>query len=178
MQIGIPGCDVDVACQLACYGFGDSLLQAAFMLPFLQFMEYIANWRRDLCDALSTDPRGYLQQLHRGLAQVIQLELLQFPDLPAVALYASPLTSWSNGRVPSDEDIAVVARQPDLPAISTICSQHFGLSGDGLVQKLNDSCTGVVTCTLLQVSIAICPRSFLSSAHQKSWVESASWRSQ
>ena len=95
MQIGIPGCDVDVACQLACYGFGDSLLQAALMLPFLQFMEYIANWCRDLCDALSTDPCGYLQQLHHGLAQVIQSELLQFPDLPALALYASPLTSWS-----------------------------------------------------------------------------------
>ena len=157
MQIGIPGCDVDVACQLACYGFGDSLLQAALTLPFLQFMEYVANWCCDLCDALSTDPCGYLQQLHHGLAQVIQSELLQFHDLPALALYASLLTSWSNGRVPPDEDIAIVACQPDLPAISTICLQHFCLSGDGLVQKLNDSCTGVVTHALLQVSIVVCP---------------------
>ncbi|KIM66084.1 hypothetical protein SCLCIDRAFT_56409, partial [Scleroderma citrinum Foug A] len=94
-NVGIPGCDVDVACQLACYGFGDSLLQAALMLPFLQFMEYIVNWCCNLCDALSTDPRGYQQQLHHGLTQVIQSELLQFPDLPAVALYASPLTLWS-----------------------------------------------------------------------------------
>jgi len=157
MQIEIPGCNVDVACQLACYRFGDSLLQAAFTLPFLQFMEYIANWHCDLCNALSTDPHGYIQQLHHGLAQVIQSELLQFPDLPAVALYAILLTSWSNGHIPLDEDIAIVACQPDLPAISTICSQHFGLSGDGLIQKLNDSCTGVVTCALLQVSISVCP---------------------
>ncbi|KIM59863.1 hypothetical protein SCLCIDRAFT_1185384, partial [Scleroderma citrinum Foug A] len=92
----IPGCNVDIACQVACYGFGESLLQATTTLPFLKFMTYMAEWCNDLCDALSNDPCGLLQQRHPGIAQVIQLELIPFPDLTAVALYADLLASWSN----------------------------------------------------------------------------------
>ena len=119
-------------------------------------MEYAATWRRDVCNVLSTNPCGC------GLARVIQSELLPFPDLTALALYASPLTSWSSGRVPPDEDFAAMAsRQPDLPAIAAICSQHFGLSGDRLAQRLNDACTGVVTRALLQVTIVLCAHGHL-----------------
>jgi len=105
MQIGIPGCDIDVAHQVASYGFGESLLQAATMLPFLEFMKYMAKWHSDLCAALSTDPRGLLQQKHLGIAQVIQLELIPFPDLAAVVLYADPLTLWFNSHVPPENDL-------------------------------------------------------------------------
>ena len=52
MQVGIPGCDVDVACQVAGYGFGENLLQATTTLPFLEFMKYMPKWRSDLCDVL------------------------------------------------------------------------------------------------------------------------------
>jgi len=171
MQVGIPGCNVDVACQVACYGFGESLLQAATTLPFLDFMEYVAEWRRDLCDALSTDPRGLLQQKHPGVAQVIKSELLPFPDLTAVALYADPLTSWSDGYVPPGNDV-VMARQPDLPAIGDFCSRCFSLSGDGLVHKLKDVCAGVVTRALLQVCFISYLAAFfflLKKAHRIPW---------
>ena len=140
MQVEIPGCSTDTACQLVGHGFGDSLLQATSTLYFLVFMEYVAHWHHDPCDAMSTDPRGH------GLAGIIQSKLLPFPDLTALALYASPLTSWSNGHVPPDEDFAkVMARQPDLLAIADICSWYFGLLGDRLAQRLNDACTGVIT---------------------------------
>ena len=120
------------------------------MLPFLEFMTYMAEWRNDLCDALSNDPHGLLQQKHPGIAQVIQSELIPFPDLTAVALYADPLTSWSNAQVPPEN--IIMARQPDLPTIGDFCFRHFSLSGDNLVHKLKDICVGMVTRALLQVS--------------------------
>ena len=150
MQVGIPGCDVDVACQVAGYGFGENLLQATTTLPFLEFMKYMPKWRSDLCDALSTDPHGLLQQKHPGITQVIKSELLPFPDLTAVALYTNLLTSWSNGHVPPENDL-ITACQPDLPTIRDFCTRHFSLSGDSLVHKLKDICASVVMCALLQV---------------------------
>ena len=151
MQVGIPGCSTNTSCQLAGHRFGDSLLQAASALHFLVFMEYVAHWHHNLCDTMSTDLHGL------GLAGIIQSKLLPFPDLTTLALYASPLTLWSNGHVPPNEDFAkVMACQPDLLAIADICSQHFGLSGDRLAQRLNDACTGVVTRVMLQVSIFLC----------------------
>ena len=121
MQVGIPGCDVDVAHQVAGYGFSESLLQAAITLPFLDFMKYMAKWHNNLCDALSTDPCGLLQKKHPGIAQVIKLELLPFPDLTTIALYADPLTSWSNGHVPPKNEF-IMAHQPNLAAIGDFCS--------------------------------------------------------
>ena len=155
VQVGIPGCDVDVAHQVAGYGFGESLLQAATTLSFLQFMKYMAEWRSDLCDALSTDPCGLLQKKHPGIAHVIKSELLPFPDLTAVALYADPLTSWSNGHAPP-KNADIVARQPDLAAIGDFCSRHFSLSGDSLVHKLKDVSAGVVMRAALQVRTNPC----------------------
>ena len=103
-------------------------------------MEYAATWRHNICNVLSTNPCGC------GLTRVIQSELLPFPDLTALVTYANTLTSWSSGCVPPDKDFATMAsHQPDLPAIVAICSQHFGLLGDRLAQRLNDACTGVVT---------------------------------
>ena len=104
---------------------------------------------------MSTDPGGLLQRRHPGVANVIKLELLPFPDLTTVALYVDLLTLWSNGHVPSENDI-IMARQPDLPAIRDFCSQHFSLSGDSLVCKLKDVCAGVVTHALLQVCAISC----------------------
>ena len=155
MQVGIPGCDVDVAHQVAGYGFGESLLQAATTLPFLDFMKYMAEWRNNLCDALSTDPHGLLQQKHPGIAQVIKSELLPFPDLTAIALYADPLTSWSNDHVPPENEF-IMACQPDLAAIGDFCSRHFSLSGDSLTHRLKDVCAGVVTRAALQVCAISC----------------------
>ena len=155
MQVGIPGCDVDVAHQVAGYGFSESLLQAAITLPFVDFMKYMAKWHNNLCDALSTDPRGLLQKKHPGIAQVIKLELRPFPDLTTIALYADPLTSWSNGHVPPKNEF-IMAHQPNLAAIRDFCSRHFSLSGDSLTHRLKDVCAGVVTRAALQVCTISC----------------------
>lgn len=59
-QSGLPGCTVNIACQLTQYGLGRSLLSAALRLPFAEFMEFHAKWRKQLCDVLERDPHGHL----------------------------------------------------------------------------------------------------------------------
>ncbi|KAI6007531.1 hypothetical protein F5J12DRAFT_892410 [Pisolithus orientalis] len=75
---GCQWCSVDVACQLVHYGFGRTLFQAAIMLQFVEFMEFVTKWHNDVCEVLRTDLSTSLD-----------------PNLTSLAAFCSQCLSWS-----------------------------------------------------------------------------------
>ncbi|KAI6152557.1 hypothetical protein BKA82DRAFT_142760 [Pisolithus tinctorius] len=55
-ETGNRWCSVDIAHQLAKYGFGRSLLQATTALQFAKFMSFISKWCDSICEVLRMDP--------------------------------------------------------------------------------------------------------------------------
>ncbi|KAI6139479.1 hypothetical protein BKA82DRAFT_3920554, partial [Pisolithus tinctorius] len=88
-------CDTDVACWLVDYGLGRTLLEAAVSLQFIEFMEFITKWHDNVCEVLRTDPQHFLGCRYHKLAHIVKEEHFKFPDPAILAMYLSPLTSWS-----------------------------------------------------------------------------------
>ncbi|KAI5988004.1 PIN domain-like protein, partial [Pisolithus albus] len=141
-------CSVGVAQQLAYYGFGRSLLDAAVSLQFVEFMSFVAKWREDICEVLRTDPRSLLGRKHYELARIIKEERTEFPDPAVLAMYLLPLTSWSDGNFPVP---VTTSRRPDLQSLAAFCLQHLSWSPDIVRSELGDACAGTVLRALLQV---------------------------
>lgn len=145
---GCRWCSEDVACQLVRYGFGRTLFQAAITLQFVEFMEFVAKWRNDVCEVLRTDPQRLLGRRYHELARIIKEERIEFPDPAVLAMYLLPLTSWSDGGHPP---VAfVTSRQPNLASLATFCSQRLGWSLDTIQSRLIDASAGAATRALLQ----------------------------
>ncbi|KAI5982054.1 PIN domain-like protein [Pisolithus albus] len=142
-------CSVEVARRLAYYGFGRSLLEAAVSFPFVEFMDFVAKWRDNVCEVLRTDPQRLLGSKHHEIARIIKEEHTEFPDLAVLAIYLLPLTSWSDGRSPV---ITTTSRQPDLRSLSAFCLQCLSWSPSVVQSELMDALAGTVTRALLQVS--------------------------
>ncbi|KAI6137913.1 PIN domain-like protein, partial [Pisolithus tinctorius] len=154
-ETGCRWCSMDVACRLVNYGFGKTLFEAAIMLQFVEFMEFVARWRDDVCEVLRTDPQHLLGRRHHELARIIVEERIEFPDPAVLAMYLLPHTSWSEGRHPP---VAVVrSSQPDLTSLVEFCSRHLGWSPDTIRSRLMGAHAGAAMRTLLQVSLAIVP---------------------
>ena len=143
---------MDIACRLAQYGFGRTLLQAAVMLQFVEFMDFVAKWRVDVCEVLKMDPRHLLGHMQHELARVIVEEHIEFPDLAVLGMYLLPLTSWSDGGHPPVP--AVTSRQPDLVSLAAFCSQHLCWPVDTIQSRLMDVRAGTAMRALLQVRLA------------------------
>ncbi|KAI6029097.1 PIN domain-like protein [Pisolithus microcarpus] len=141
-------CSVEVARRLAYYGFGRSLLEAAVSFQFVEFMNFIAKWRDDICEVLRTDPRSLLGGRHYELARIIKEECTQFPDPAVLAMYLLPLTSWSDGHSP---DIVTASRQPDLQSLAAFCLQHLSWSPEIVQSELEAACAGTAMRALLQL---------------------------
>ncbi|KAI6039698.1 PIN domain-like protein, partial [Pisolithus marmoratus] len=150
---GCCWCSVDVAHRLTHYGFGRTLFQAAITLQFVEFMEFVAKWRDDICEVLRTDPQLLLGRRHRELARVIKEERVEFPDPAILAMYLLPLTSWSSGGHPPVS--IVTSRQPDLMSLAAFCSQRLCWPPDIVHSKLMDAWAGTAIRALLQASLMI-----------------------
>ncbi|KAL4079457.1 hypothetical protein J3A83DRAFT_4086223 [Scleroderma citrinum] len=135
---GLPGCGVDIACWVALYGFGRTLVHAASTYLFVEFVSFIAQWHKDLCQ-------------HFELACIIEEECTEFPDPTVLAAYLWPVTSWSEGhQLPVT---VVTSHQPDLTAHVAFCSQHLDWSMDTIQPMLMDVHIGLIIHALLQVGI-------------------------
>ncbi|KAI6149143.1 PIN domain-like protein [Pisolithus tinctorius] len=160
---GCRWCDTDVARRLVDYGFGRTLLEAAISLQFVEFMEFVAKWRDNVCEVLRTDPQHFLGRRYHELARIIKEERFEFPDPAILAMYLSPLTSWSDdGHSPIT---CVTSRQPNLTALAAFCSQRLGWPPDTVQSALMDACAGAAMRALLQVSFAIMPNMPIPSHH-------------
>ncbi|KAI6146874.1 PIN domain-like protein, partial [Pisolithus tinctorius] len=160
---GCRWCDTDVACQLVDYGFGRTLLEAAISLQFVEFMEFVTKWCDNVCEVLRTDPQHFLGHRYHELARVIKEERFEFPDPTILAVYLSPLTSWSdNGHPPIT---CVTSCQPNLTTLAAFCSQCLGWPPDTVQSALMDACAGAAMRALLQVSFAIMPNMPIPSHH-------------
>ncbi|KAI6027122.1 PIN domain-like protein [Pisolithus marmoratus] len=153
-DVGCCWCSVDIACRLTCYGLGRTLFRAAITLQFVEFMEFVAKWRDDVCEVLRTDPHLFLGRRHRELAHVIKEERVEFPDPAILAMYLLPLTSWSHGGHPPIS--IVTSRQPDLMSLATFCSEHLRWPPDTVHSRLMDAWAGTAMRALLQVSLMLC----------------------
>ncbi|KAI6141069.1 PIN domain-like protein [Pisolithus tinctorius] len=171
---GCRWCDTDVTRQLVDYGFGRTLLEAAVSLQFVEFMEFVAKWRNNraaqttlsgpnVCEVLRTDPQHFLGRRYHELAHVIKEEHFEFPDPAILAMYLSPLTSWSDDGHPPIT--CVMSRQPNLTALAAFCSQRLGWPPDTVQSALMDACAGAAMRALLQVSFAIMPNMPIPSHH-------------
>ncbi|KAI5988481.1 hypothetical protein F5J12DRAFT_786843 [Pisolithus orientalis] len=142
-------CNTDVAHQLVAYGFGRTLLEAAISLQFVEFMEFVAKWCNNVCEVLRTDPQHFLGCRYHELACVIKEEHFKFPDPAILAMYLSPLTSWSDGG--HSPITCVMSCQPNLTALVAFCSQHLGWPPDTVQSVLMDACAGAAMGALLQL---------------------------
>ncbi|KAI5989457.1 hypothetical protein EDC04DRAFT_2912203 [Pisolithus marmoratus] len=140
---------MDIACQLTHYGFGRSLLQAAIMLQFVEFMEFVAKWCDDICEVLITDPQHFLGWQYHELAHVIKEECIKYPDPAILAMYLLPLMSWSDGSCPPVTTIT--SHQPDLASLAAFCSQCLCWSPDTVQSRLMDAWAGTAIQALLQL---------------------------
>ncbi|KAI6138177.1 PIN domain-like protein [Pisolithus tinctorius] len=152
-ETGCRWCSTDVARRLVNYGFGKTLFEAAIMLQFVEFMEFVARWRDDVCEVLRTDPQHLLGRRHHELARIIVEERIEFPDPAVLVMYLLPLTSWSEGRHPPVA--AVRSCQPDLASLAEFCSRRLGWSPDTIRSRLMGVCAGAAMRALLQVSLTI-----------------------
>ena len=143
---------MDIACRLAQYGFGRTLLQAAVMLQFVEFMDFVAKWHVDVCEVLKMDPRHLLRHMQHELARVIVEEHIEFPDLAVLGMYLLPLTSWSDGGHPPVP--AVTSCQPNLVSLVAFCSQRLCWPVDTIQSRLMDVHAGTAMRALLQVRLA------------------------
>ncbi|KIM50502.1 hypothetical protein SCLCIDRAFT_34225 [Scleroderma citrinum Foug A] len=132
INTGHRWCSVDIACQLAQYGFGWTLLQAAVMLQFVKFMDFVAKWCED-----------------HELAHVIVEEHIEFPDLAVLGMHLLPLTSWSDGGHPPVP--AVTSHQPNLVSLAAFCSQCLCWPVDTIQPRLMDIRAGTAMRVLLQL---------------------------
>jgi len=148
-QSGLQGCTVETTRQLTQYGLGRSLLSAVSRLPFAEFMEFHAKWRKQLYDVLEQDPQHHLGQRYYELARLIDEERTEFPNPAVLAVYLLPLTLWSDGGQPPVS--VVTSRQPDLTALAAFALQCLGWPPEILQQKLTEARVGAVTRALLQV---------------------------
>ena len=148
-QRGLPGFTRSIACQLAQYGLGRSLLSAALSLPFTEFMAFHVKWWKQLCKVLETDPQGHLGRTYFELACVIEEECTEFPNPAVLMAYLLPVTSWSDGSRPPVS--VVTSRQPDIAALSAFGLQCLGWPREILKMKLTEACAGTVICALLKV---------------------------
>ncbi|KAI6152625.1 PIN domain-like protein [Pisolithus tinctorius] len=160
---GCRWCNTDVAHWLVDYGFGRTLLEAAISLQFVEFMEFVAKWCDNICEVLRTDPQHFLGHRYHELARVIKEEHFEFPDPAILAMYLSPLTSWSDGG--HSPITCVTSRQPNLTALAAFCSQRLGWPPDTVQSALMDACAGAAMRALLQVSFAIMPNILIPSHH-------------
>ncbi|KIO11156.1 hypothetical protein M404DRAFT_127401 [Pisolithus tinctorius Marx 270] len=160
---GCCWCNTDVAHQLVDYGFGRTLLEAAISLQFVEFMEFITKWCNNICEVLRTDPQHFLGCRYHKLACVIKEEHFEFPDPAILAMYLSPLTSWSDGV--HSPITCVMSHQPNLTAMAAFCSQCLGWPLDTVQSALMDDCAGAAMHALLQVSFVIMPNIPIPSHH-------------
>ena len=149
LQVGLPGCSVDLSYRLTRYGFGRSLFCTATTQLFPEFMDFHAKWRKDLCEVLEKDPQRHLGQRHFELARLIEEEHTEFPDTAVLATYLLPRTLWSNSGHPPA--VKVASCQPDLTTITEFCLQRMGWPVDNLQPRLADAKAGTVIRALLQV---------------------------
>lgn len=145
---GCRWCSVEVACRLAYYGFGRTLLDAAVSFQFIEYMDFVAKWRDDICDVLTTDPLHLLRGRHYEIARIIKEECTEFPDPVLLTMYLLPRTSWSEGHSPIT---VTTSRQPDLQSLATFCQQHLSWSPGTVQSELIDVCAGVAIRALLQL---------------------------
>jgi holliday junction resolvase YEN1 len=134
---GLPGFGIEIAHQLACAGFGDSLLTAALTMSPQELKNFIPSWRQELHSELSTNASGHLTQRHPALANSIPHD---FPDINLLLLYAKPLSSWSPGMAKPD----LLQLQPSLPDISKlagICERRFGWENNsgGIIERFHNT---------------------------------------
>lgn len=141
-------CSVEVARRLAYYGFGRTLVDAAVSFQFVEFMNFVAKWRIDVCKVLKTDPQSLLGGRHHELARIIEEERIEFPDPAILAMYLLPLTSWSDRRSPIT---TTTSRQPDLQSVAAFCLQRLSWSPAAVQSELMDVCAGTVMRALLQL---------------------------
>ncbi|KAL4064177.1 hypothetical protein V8B97DRAFT_2026098 [Scleroderma yunnanense] len=127
---GLPGCTVDIACWVALYELGRTLLQVVSTESFVEVMNFLTKW-------------------HFELACLIEEDHTEFPNPAILAAYLLPLTSWLDGHQPP---VAIITSyQPDLTALTAFCLDHLNWSMDMLQPILMDIYTGMVICALLQL---------------------------
>ncbi|KAI5986543.1 hypothetical protein F5J12DRAFT_787220 [Pisolithus orientalis] len=148
-ETGNQWCSMDVACWLANYGFGRSLLQATATLQFVDFMNFISKWCDSVCEVLRTDPQHLLGCRHYKLACIIVEEHIEFPDPAILVMYLLPLTLWlDNGHPPIT---IVTSHQADLTSLAEFCLQHLNWPLDVIQSRLADAHAGVAAHALIQL---------------------------
>ncbi|KAF8173270.1 PIN domain-like protein [Pholiota molesta] len=118
---GISGCGPTTALALAKCGFGDQLLAAHYQLNDTEYERFLIQWRCAIRTELHTNSRGLLPRRQPNVAAAISDN---FPNRRILRLYATPVTSWSPGRIPPDAN-QWSFKQPSISGITEFCRQNF-----------------------------------------------------
>ena len=130
---GIVGCGAATAHGLARCGFGDQLIKAVETLGDEELLEFLKEWRRQLCLELINNHRNFLTQQQPHIATLVTDT---FPDLRILDLYCRPFTSWTLPAQNVPDGHSWVTREPDLHGLAVFCSDKFDWE-DEVTLKLN-----------------------------------------
>ncbi|KAF8190100.1 PIN domain-like protein [Pholiota molesta] len=145
---GLIGCGWKTASRLARTELAHSLFNAATsLLSREDLCTFLCEWREAFRILLAQDPNNVLGRKYPSLASNVTDE---FPPVDILLLYAHPVTSWSMGSQTPDQSLWRL-RQPDLPAIGTLCEKYFswGSSGDMVASCKGTLWPGVAIRSLL-----------------------------
>ncbi|EDQ99571.1 uncharacterized protein LACBIDRAFT_316330 [Laccaria bicolor S238N-H82] len=130
-QVGLPGCGLKIAHQLAQGELADLLFTAATTLPQHDLEDFLRDWRNKLANELLRDPHGLMNAKHPKLAQNIPSD---FPKFDTLQLYISPVTSWSeNGKGPDTTSWALC--QLNLAKLAVLCEKSFSWGSAGVINE-------------------------------------------
>lgn len=123
---GIEGCGTAVSLGLARSHLGDKLLHILEAYSGDQLEVQLGLWTQELKLILQTNCGGLLRSSHPSIANQVSSS---FPDRQILALYTSPLTSWSlTSTLEPPSGSLWVPCQPDIVQIAKLCSKHFDWS--------------------------------------------------
>ncbi|KIL54103.1 hypothetical protein M378DRAFT_56369, partial [Amanita muscaria Koide BX008] len=119
---GLPGCGITTALALARCGFGDSLLEAAMVMPHESLPAFLSTWRQQLREELRTNSRGIIGRKLTKLAKQVPDS---FPDVDVLLLYTNPVTSESLGRAAEKNLKLTWSKEPDVGKLAALCEFYF-----------------------------------------------------
>ncbi|KAL0056711.1 hypothetical protein AAF712_016684 [Marasmius tenuissimus] len=131
-EVGVEGCDISVAVQLACLTLGKELVEAFKHLHQPKLLEdYVRSWRARVRDELVFNANGYLERQHPEVAAGIHEH---FPSLEVLRYYVN-----SPARLPPDDATYLnKSLKPTLPNIAGLvsyCRERFQWSDGDVTQR-------------------------------------------
>ncbi|KAL0061841.1 hypothetical protein AAF712_011283 [Marasmius tenuissimus] len=152
-DVGVGGCDIGTAIQLARSGLGKELVEASRHLVRQPqaLIEFVHSWRARVRDELSFNIGGYLEQRHPELAACIDDH---FPSLEVLEYYANSPTQLHSDDVKCLNG-SLRPTLPNMAGIVSFCREQFRWSDDDISWRFKLSLYKGAICRMLHSPLVV-----------------------